>query len=110
MGIWPFKRQKAEKTKQNSGPECPSCRSKNTKIKVNFGNDQPDYVKTWRGSRYLTYHCFNCETDFSIAEPQGGLDIEAQIGNQLIDDEEALKAAEEDLKRDVDEAGDHRFG
>jgi hypothetical protein len=107
--MWPFKRQKSPKTEKAGGPCCPACQSLNTKLKVNFGNDQPDYIKTWRGNRYLTYHCFNCDTDFSIKEPRNRTDIEAQIDNELIDDEEALQAAEEALKRDADEEGDHRF-
>ena len=108
--MWPFKRQKSHEPEKESGPKCPSCGSQNSKLKVNFGNDQADYIKTWRGNRYLTYHCNDCQTEFSIPEPQGGIDVEKQIGNELIDDEDALKEAEEALKRDTDEEGDHRFG
>jgi hypothetical protein len=107
--MWPFKRHKVDKPEKVAGPPCPSCRGQNTRLKVNFGNDQPDYIKTWRGSRFLTYHCFNCEIDFSIPEPPSGIDVESQIGNDLIDDEEALKAAEDALKRDLDQEGDHRY-
>jgi hypothetical protein len=108
--MWLFKRHGKESKEDLAGVECPTCRRRNTKIKVNFGNDQPDYIKTWRGQRFVIYHCLNCQKDFSISEPPQGIDIEAHIGNQTVDDEDALKAAEEDLKREMDDKGDHRFG
>jgi hypothetical protein len=108
--MWPFKRRKSPEAPKYAGPECVSCGSQNTKLKVNFGNDRADYIKTWRGNRYLTYHCNDCHTEFSIPEPDGGIDVDKQIGSELIDDEEALKAAEEELKRETDQDGDHRFG
>jgi hypothetical protein len=108
--MWPFNRKKNLKSEENGGPPCSYCGSRDTRINVNFGNDQPDFIKTWRGQRYVTYHCRKCNQDFSLAEPPGGIDIQTQIGNQLIDDEEALREAEEALKRDLNEDGDHRVG
>jgi hypothetical protein len=110
MKFWPFKNQKKGNPELGRNPACPSCGSRDTRLKVNYGNDQPDYIKTWRGQRFLTYHCENCQTDFSLREPAGGFEIESQIKDQIVDDESALTEAEEDLKRAADDEGDHRFG
>jgi hypothetical protein len=106
---WPLKRKKEKAIDHSILVKCPQCASRDTTLKVNYGNDQPDYVKTWRGQRYLTFHCAVCSTDFSIAEAEANISIESQIGSEQIDDEEALIAAEEQLKHDLDENGDHRF-
>jgi hypothetical protein len=74
---------------------------------MNHGTDQPGYVKVWRGQRSLTYRCLDCGRDFYAAEPLEGISQDAD--DPLIDDEEALRAAEDDLKRQIDEDGDHRF-
>jgi DNA-directed RNA polymerase subunit RPC12/RpoP len=107
--MWPFKRKKNNQSEVSEGIRCPSCGSVSTQLHVHFGNQQPDYIKTWRGKRYLTYRCLSCQTDFSVVEPLEGIDISNHISSELIDDEEELKAAEEELRRDADQEGDHRF-
>jgi hypothetical protein len=67
-------------------------------------------VRVWRGRRYLTYRCFTCGGDFYENEPAGGIDMGVDRDNRLVDDEEALRRAEEELKKETDESGDHRFG
>ena len=56
----------------------------------------------------VTCRCAGCGRDFYAEEPTGGLPDEI-IGYQPIDDEEALLAAEEEVKREADEDGDHRY-
>ena len=110
MNIWPFKRKSREGQPKTANQVCPSCGSSHTILKIYFGGDQPDYVKSWRGQRYLTYHCESCQQDFNVEEPPQRLEIEAQIDSLEIDDEAALEDAEKELKRAADEERDHRFG
>ena len=73
------------------------------------GTDHPNYVKVWRGQRSLTYRCLGCGLDFYGEEPQEGITDESTEGDDIIDDEEALQAAEEELKRQVEEERDMRY-
>jgi len=57
----------------------------------------------------LTYRCFDCGLDFYGEEPQGGIIDEVMAEGQVIDDEEALRAAEEEIERQVEEDDDRRF-
>ena len=72
------------------------------------GTDHPNYVKIWRGQRSSTYRCFDCNLDFYGEEPQEGITDEIITDGCLIDDEEALRAAEEEIKRQVEEDEDRR--
>ena len=72
------------------------------------GSDHPNYVRIWRKHRTLTYRCFACGLDFYGEEPQEGISDTLIVGSQAIDDEEALRAAEEELERQVEEDGDRR--
>lgn len=56
----------------------------------------------------MTYRCFDCGKDFYAAEPQEGITDEAISDNPLIDDEEALRAAEEEVKRQIEEDDDQQ--
>jgi len=93
----------------NGGEICSACGSRHTRLKVNYGHDQADYIKTWRGQRFLTYHCQDCGSDFSVAAAGDNLRVAEDLDNREIDDEEALREAEEALKRATDENGDHRY-
>lgn len=57
----------------------------------------------------MTYRCFDCGRDFYGEEPQGGITDEALADGQAIDDEEALREAEDELKRQVEEEDDRRY-
>jgi len=56
----------------------------------------------------LTYRCFDCGLDFYGEEPQEGIIDEVIADGQVIDDEEALRAAEEEIERQVEEDDDRR--
>ena len=47
--------------------------------------------------------------DFYIDEPPGGINEESLSDGRLVDDEEALQAAEEEIKRQIDEEDDRRY-
>jgi len=56
----------------------------------------------------LTYRCFDCDLEFYGEEPQGGITAELIADDHIIDDEEALRAAEDELRREIEEDGDRR--
>jgi len=56
----------------------------------------------------LTYRCFDCGLDFYGEEPQEGITDEIIADGHIIDDEEALRAAEEEIERQVKEDEDRR--
>ncbi|HSW57231.1 MAG TPA: hypothetical protein VLH15_02390 [Dehalococcoidales bacterium] len=105
MGL--FKRKKEKQAGSIGGPQCSVCGSVNVNLKVNYAGEQPDYIKTWRGRRYLPYHCRDCQIDFNVPEEKFGIMAQNQIDDGMID-EEALKAAEDELRKEMDEEGDRR--
>lgn len=105
--MWLFNRKKRNPETQ-SVPVCPFCWSNRTRLITCHGTSQPDYVKTWRGHRYWTCRCYNCGKDFYIDEAHGGATIETLAGDETIDDEEELRAAEDEIKRQIEEDNDRR--
>lgn len=106
--MWPFKRKNSRPESQREGPLCSYCKSTHTRAIVYHGSDQPDYIRTWRGKRYCTCKCLSCGRDFYTEEPDLGLLDAGETGDVLIDDEEELHAAEEKLKKEVEDEGDRR--
>ncbi len=56
----------------------------------------------------MTYRCFDCGLDFYGEEPQERISDEIIGDGHVIDDEEALRAAEEEIERQVEEDEDRR--
>jgi|ERR1035437_1707235 Zn finger protein HypA/HybF involved in hydrogenase expression len=106
--MWIFKRKKNEPEAQKAGQICPQCKSTRTRVIAYDLTEQPDYVRTWRGQRYVTCRCDNCGSDFYVEQPQGQ-SVEVDPGDNAVEDEEALRAAEDELKRQADEEDDHTF-
>jgi DNA-directed RNA polymerase subunit RPC12/RpoP len=106
--MWPFKRTKTSNNTQPPGPPCPHCGSTKTGLIIYHGTDQSNYTKIWRGQRALTYRCFECGLDFYAEEPQGGMEEEIISDDRVIDDEEALREAEEKLRKEAEEDNDRR--
>ena len=76
---------------------------------IPYRDDQPDYVRTWRGQRYLNFRCSSCGRNFYVEEPPEGIDEALLSDDRIIDDEGALNAAEEELRRQTKEDGDNRL-
>jgi len=106
--MWLFRHKKIKQEPQPSGPPCSHCQSTNTRLIIYHGTDQPNYVRVWRGQRSLTYRCLDCGQEFYGEEPPGGMTDETMADGHLIDDEEALRAAEAALKRQAEEDDDRR--
>jgi hypothetical protein len=107
MVMWPFKRKKANRKPAGKGPPCSFCGSTQTIVVASAGEGQPG-VKIWRGQRYLTCRCLTCGRDFYADEPPEGLLSEVLEHDSIIDDEEELRAAEEDLKKRTEDDRDRR--
>ena len=103
--MWLFRRKKTQREYQGSGPPCSYCGSTNTRLRAYHGTDQPDYVRVWRGQRSLTYRCCDCGLEFYGEEHKGGITDEVIADDHIIDDEEELRAAEDEVKRETEEDG-----
>ncbi|HXX59621.1 MAG TPA: hypothetical protein VEI27_02975 [Dehalococcoidales bacterium] len=104
--MWLFKRKKPEGEDKSSSLPCPGCGSRNTGIIFDEENNHADNVKVWRGLRYFTWKCRDCGREFYGEAPadSDGENLDVYEGPV---DEAALKAAEDELKREADEDGDH---
>jgi len=56
----------------------------------------------------LTYRCVDCGLDFYDAEPQETITDELIADSQLTDDEQALREAEEEMERQIEDDDDRR--
>jgi hypothetical protein len=83
--------------------------STNTVVISYHGTDQPDHIRTWRGQRYVTWRCSDCGRDFYAEEPQQGLPEEVLADEKMINDEDELRAAEEEVRKQAEEEGDRRY-
>ena len=106
--MWPFRRKKAIKNTQVR-PLCHYCESTNTKVAYSPGTEQPDFIRTWRGQRYVTSKCLDCGREFYSEEPTQDIEESFFSDESFIADEDELLAAEEELKRQTDEEDDRRF-
>ncbi len=98
--MWPFNRKKEI---GQLGPVCSHCGSTRTVVARHS-----DRVKAWRGQRVLACKCSDCGEEFYTGDVQV-VPEEAVTADGLIEDEEELHAAEEELKRQADEDGDHTY-
>jgi transcriptional regulator NrdR family protein len=106
--MWPFKRKKLIENKLPV-PACPHCGSKNIRVVSSDKSEQPDYIKVWRGQRYVKCRCLDCGRDFNTGELAPELAEKLLTDENMVSDEDELQAAEEALKKQADEEGDHRF-
>ncbi len=106
--MWPFKPKKKIEN-ASPGPRCPHCGSANIRVILSDKSEQPDYVKVWRGQRYTSCRCLDCGRDFYAGDlpPESAERFLADEG--IVSDEDELRAAEAELKKQADEEGDHRF-
>ncbi|HEY94308.1 MAG TPA: hypothetical protein G4O15_05170 [Dehalococcoidia bacterium] len=106
--MWPFRKKKAS-TNNQLRPLCQYCGSMNTRVAFSPTSEQPDYIRTWRGQRYVTCKCLDCEREFYIEEPTQDIEEIILSDDSFIADEDELLAAEEGLRRQADEEDDRRF-
>jgi len=104
--MWPFKRKKSDEQPRLSDAACTQCGSLNTTIVTHHGTDKTNYIRTWRGQRYVTCRCLDCGQDFYSHLPEAEIEDLVNSDDRVIDDEEALREAENELKRQIDEEND----
>jgi len=78
-------------------------------VSYSQGAEEPDYIKVWRGQRYVTFRCSDCGQEYYATEPSQGIEGAFLSDESIIDDEDELLAAEEELTREVSEQDDRRF-
>ena len=57
----------------------------------------------------MTYNCLDCGRDFYGEEPRIETVEQVADNDQVIDDEEALREAEEEIKRQIEKDDDRRY-
>ena len=67
------------------------------------------YIKTWRGESYITCGCSECGREFYIEATIQNIEKIIPSDQSIIEDEDELMAAEEEIKRQADEENDRRF-
>ena len=104
--MWPFKRNKDKQPTQPAGTVCPFCGGSDTHtLSVDPSQDQ-GHIKTWRGERFANFKCSACGREFYSDEPSQN---EPGPDDRMIEDEDQLRAAEEELKKRTDAGDDRRF-
>jgi hypothetical protein len=98
--MWPFRRNKDKEIQQPGfTPTCPYCGSTDTRARSYSKVDQPDYIRVWRGQRYITCKCSDCGRNFYFKEPPHGITEEAILGDRIVEDGDELRSAEEEVRR-----------
>ncbi len=106
--MWLFKRKKVNRAPESAGPRCTFCSSTRTRAIYGPG-DEESQVKAWRGQRYLTLRCLDCGREFYVDAPEGGLPETMSESSETVDDEAALRAAEDELKKELEDKDDRMF-
>jgi hypothetical protein len=108
--MWFFKRKKSSQGEGGFNPPCPYCLKNNTRTMFQSKSEQADYVKVWRGQRSVTCRCLDCGKDFYADEPADGLSEEVLNADENISDPDELRAAEDELKREIEDSNDRMCG
>ncbi len=104
--MWPFKKKK---DKPQAGLYCPYCRS-NRVLEITGDNETSlPHITVWRGIRCLSFECRSCARIFYTGESADVHSDMMSTNDVMIEDEEQLKIAENELKKQADIDGDHRF-
>lgn len=106
--MWPFKRKVQRPEEQSGKPVCTHCGSNHTRVIASPGSEYPYTVSTWRGQRYVTCRCSTCGRNFYIEENRAAGAGLLQWDDDRID-EEALEAAEDEIKKQIEADDDRTF-
>ena len=100
--MWPFHRKKKNDiTPLFAGIVCPFCGGKDTRPLTGDSG-----IKTWRGQLNVVYRCLECRRQFYVdrVPDETAFDVD-----DVVEDEDALCEAEEELRRQMEEDDDRRF-
>jgi len=104
-----FGRKQREVKHNGKDVVCTHCGSSNTRPVYYHDAGIPNYIKVWRGQRSLTYRCYDCGCNSYVAIPKQSKPEEISEEDPMVDDEDALREAEEKLKKQIDEDNDRLF-
>jgi len=92
-----------KKKKQNKSTilKCIYCGNHNSKLL--------NRTVVWRGQRYIVCKCKSCNRSFYMDESGKDIIDLLSTNDTLVENEELLNSAEEELKHQADIDGDHRF-
>jgi hypothetical protein len=111
--MWIFRKKRDRSKRETESRLCPFCGSPETRVDTSGAAEGISPVKAWRGERLTSMKCLSCRRTFYAEPVDADADPSAtptaRNGSALIDDEEALRAAEEELKRQTDAEGDRRY-
>ena len=102
-----FKNKKEKQKHLQLGPTCPHCKSTNTVVLTDPINIQP-YIRIWRGQRFMTCRCLECGQDFYSKYISREHSYKPANEDDIIENEYLLRAAEEEIKKQVDDQDDRR--
>ena len=57
----------------------------------------------------MTCRCLNCKRNFYAEKQQQGIEVAIPLDDRVVDDEDELGAAEEEIRRQAEDEGDHRY-
>jgi hypothetical protein len=97
--MWPFKKKRKTRDTYSSAGPCPQCGGTN----VVASADGP--VKTWRGETAGAWRCVDCGRQFYA----DAIPSQNDLDDGMVDDPEALRQAEEELRRQTDEENDRLY-
>jgi hypothetical protein len=104
--MWLFGRKQGKELKTRS-IACVHCGSTDVYTLSGVLPENSSEIKVWRGERYAVFQCRSCHRVFysdKIPDPDSRLSP-----GPPVEDEGELHAAEEELKRQTDAGGDHRY-
>jgi hypothetical protein len=111
--MWIFRKKRDRSASRTKARLCPFCGSPETRVDTSGASEGVSPVKAWRGERLISMKCLSCGRVFYAEPVEGDADPPAtptaRNSSALIDDEEALRAAEEELKRQTDADDDRRY-
>src|ERR1035437_4410343 len=105
--MWPFRHKKINQNPGLAGYQCPRCKSTHIGVPNIQDSSHADYIKVWKGHRYVTVRCLDCGLDFYNPEPPEGITEDNIIAGGIIDEEE-LQSAEDKLKQQAEDEDDRR--
>ncbi len=105
--MWSFNRHNKPENQNNAISACPCCGSQEVVFDRHPG--KKDVFRHQKEPDLPSYRCLKCgEKIYGNAPGYEIIEYHGVDGEPLVDDEEALRAAEAELKRQVEEADDRR--
>jgi hypothetical protein len=107
--MWLFRKRKHTSRQPEKERPCPFCGGLETRVDNSSAAEGVSPVKAWRGERLTSMKCLSCGKVFYAQSADNDAVASDADDGRIVDDEEALRAAEEELKRQTDAEDDRRY-